>query len=247
MIDNEGIDPTRPTLWLIPARGGSKGIPGKNVKEFCGRPLVCRAVDQALACASAEDVIFVSTDDEEIASVARSCGDVVPFLRPAEFATDTSSSYDVILHALKEFGSRGIFFSRVVLLQPTSPLREVEDIEAALRLWNPEIDMVVSVCESGANPYYNLFETGEDGTLHISKGDGGNTRRQDAPKVWEYNGAVYVISVTALMLGPFSTFRKIIPSPMVADRSADLDTPLDWKIAELLYMESHPIDNRDND
>lgn len=246
MIERRCAGVKKPTLWLIPARGGSKGIPGKNVKRFCGRPLVCRAVDQALACAEPDDVVYVSTDDDDIAAAALTCGDVVPFRRPAELAADTSSSYDVILHAINEYKSRGMNFSRVVLLQPTSPLREVEDITAALRLWNPEIDMVVSVCESGANPYYNLFETGEDGTLHISKGDGRYTRRQDAPKVWEYNGAVYVISVSSLMKGSFSSFRKIIPSPMLSERSVDLDTPLDWKIAELLYRESHPIDNYSN-
>lgn len=244
-INNPGARES--TLWLIPARGGSKGIPGKNVRMFCGRPLVCRAVEQALACASSGDVVFVSTDDDNIAKAALTCGDVVPFRRPDNIATDTSSSYDVIMHAIGEFEARGETFNRVVLLQPTSPLREIEDITNALRLWSPNIDMVVSVCESSANPYYNLFEAGADGTLHVSKGDGNYTRRQDAPKVWEYNGAVYVMSVTALKKGPMSGFKKIIPSPMDSERSTDLDTPLDWKIAELLYRESHHIDNDSND
>lgn len=247
MIEGIAYGQPESTLWLIPARGGSKGIPGKNVRMFCGRPLVCRAVDQAIACASPGDVVFVSTDDDAIAEAALSCGDVVPFRRPDNLATDTSSSYDVIMHALREFEARGEKFKRVVLLQPTSPLREIEDIKGALRLWSPDIDMVVSVCESSANPYYNLFEAGDDGTLHVSKGGGGYTRRQDAPKVWEYNGAVYVMSVTSLKKGPMSAFSKIIPSTMDSERSADLDTPLDWKIAELLYRESHHIDNDSND
>ena len=225
------------TLWLIPARGGSKGIPGKNVKPFCGRPLVCRAVDQALECAGPDDVVFVSTDDTAIARAALSCGDVVPFMRPESLATDTASTYDVIMHALSEFGQRGHTFSRVVLLQPTSPLRDTEDIRNALGLWKPDIDMVVSVCEARTNPYYNAFETSPDGTLHISKGDGKYTRRQDAPKVWEYNGAVYVMSTDALHRSPMSAFRKIIPSPMDASRSVDLDTPLDWLVAETLFAQ----------
>ena len=224
------------TLWLIPARGGSKGIPRKNVKPFCGRPLVCRAADQALQCAGKDDVVFVSTDSEEIRKAASLCGDVAPFLRPDELATDTASSYDVIMHALHAWRERGHDFEKVVLLQPTSPLRTPEDIQNALSLWTPDTDMVVSVCEARANPYYNAFETGPDGSLHISKGDGGFTRRQDAPKVWEYNGAVYVMSVPSLEKGPMSTFRRVIPSPMPSARSVDLDTPVDWTIAEILFQ-----------
>lgn len=225
------------TLWLIPARGGSKGIPKKNVKPFCGRPLVCMAVDQALTLAEPDDVVFVSTDDDGIAEAAETCGHVVPFRRPDRLATDTASTYDVIIHALDEFECRGKRFERVVLLQPTSPLRSLDDIKAALNLWSPEIDMVVSVCEARTNPYYNAFETAPDGTLHISKGEGQYTRRQDAPKVWEYTGAVYVMTVAALRKGPMSSFKKIIPSPMDAARSVDLDTPTDWIIAESLFRD----------
>lgn len=228
------------TLWLIPARGGSKGIPRKNVKPFCGRPLVCRAVDQALECAGDDDFILVSTDSQEIKEAAESCGITVPFLRPALLATDTASSYDVIIHALDELDKQGKKFDKVVLLQPTSPLRTVDDIHNALALWSPEVDMVVSVCEAKTNPYYNGFETNSDGMLHISKGKGNFTRRQDAPKVWEYNGAVYVMTVDSLRKGPMASFKKIVPSVMSADRSVDLDTPTDWIIAETLY---HNINN----
>ena len=110
----------------------------------------------------------------------------------------------------------------------------VGDINNALDLWTPGIDMVVSVCEARTNPYYNGFETGDEGFLHVSKGDGHITRRQDAPKVWEYNGAVYVMTVESLKKGPMSLFKKILPSPMPAERSVDLDTPLDWVIAETI-------------
>ncbi len=226
------------TLWLIPARGGSKGIPGKNVKPFCGRPLVCRAAEQALVCAGAADSVLVSTDDDAIAQAALTSGEVVPFRRPESLATDTASTYDVIMHALDEFGRRGKQFSRVVLLQPTSPLRTIEDIKGAMAVWRKDIDMVVSVCEARVNPYYNAFETRDDGTLVISKGDGHYTRRQDAPKVWEYNGAVYVMSVQALRRGPMSSFKKIVPYVMPSSRSVDLDTPTDWIVAEALFKET---------
>lgn len=227
------------TLWLIPARGGSKGIPGKNIKPFCGCPLVCRAVKQALECASTDDYVFVSTDSREIKKVAEACGIEVPFLRPASLATDTASSYDVIMHALNELENKGNRFDRVVLLQPTSPLRTTTDITNALNIWNSGIDMVVTVCEAKTNPYYNGFETDADGMLHISKGDGNFTRRQDAPKVWEYNGAVYVMSVESLKRGSMASFKKIIPSVMPVDRSVDLDTPTDWIIAETLYSQQN--------
>ncbi len=222
------------TLWLIPARGSSKGIPHKNIRLFCGKPLVCRAAEQALECSCPGDEILVSTDSTEIKEAAESCGIKIPFLRPASLATDSASSYSVIMHALEAYESQGIVFSRVVLLQPTSPLRNVGDINNALDLWTPGIDMVVSVCEARTNPYYNGFETGDEGFLHVSKGDGHITRRQDAPKVWEYNGAVYVMTVESLKKGPMSLFKKILPSPMPAERSVDLDTPLDWVIAETI-------------
>lgn len=228
------------TLWLIPARGGSKGIPRKNVKPFCNRPLVCRAVDQALQCAAPGDTVFVSTDSEEIKVAAESCGIQIPFMRPEALASDTASSYNVILHSLREFAERGVHFERVALLQPTSPLRTEDDIKNALKLWSPDIDMVVSVCEAKTNPYYNGFETDSEGLLHISKGDGKFTRRQDAPKVWEYNGAVYVMTVSSLLDGPMSSFKRIVPAVMPSSRSVDLDTPTDWLIAETLFRQQNP-------
>lgn len=223
------------TLWFIPARGGSKGIPDKNIKPFCGKPLVVRAVKQALACAEDLDTIFVSTDSIKIKEAAESCGIKIPFLRPPHLSTDSSSTYSALIHALEEFKARNITFEKLVLLQPTSPLRTVSDIEGAMKLWNPGIDMVVSVCEAKANPYYNAFEADHEGFLRISKGDGKITRRQDAPHVWEYNGAVYVITVDSLFKGPFSTFKKIVPYPMSPSKSLDLDTPEDWTIAEILF------------
>ena len=122
-------------------------------------------------------------------------------MRPDILASDTASSYSVIMHALSEFEKRGLEFDRVVLLQPTSPLRRIDDIRKASALWSKDVDMVVSVCEAKTNPYYNAFETDSEGMLHISKGDGHFTRRQDAPKVWEYNGAVYVMTVSSLRKG----------------------------------------------
>lgn len=223
------------TLWLVPARGGSKGITNKNLKPFCGESLTGRAIRQALECAKDDDVVFVSTDSEDIRKEGEKYGIEIPFLRPDELASDRASTYSVILHTLQKFKLQGHEFDRVVLLQPTSPLRKVEDIKGALKLWKPEIDMVVSVCESRSNPYYNLFEETAEGFLKISKGEGNFTRRQDAPKVWEYNGAVYVITVGSLLDGPIGGFKKVVPHEMPSSRSIDLDTPRDWEIAERIY------------
>lgn len=222
------------TLYLITARGGSKGIPGKNIKPFMGKPLVCHSIDHARAAGAADCDIMLSTDSPDIRKVAEDYGLAVPYKRPVSLGSDTTSSYDVILDAVQWQHARGRFYDLVVLLQPTSPLRTAEDIENAMRLWRPGIDMVVSVREARSNPYYGTFEADARGMLHISKGDGRYTRRQDAPKVWEYNGAVYVISIPSLLRQRMSDFRYIVPSEMPACRSVDLDTPLDWEIAERL-------------
>lgn len=221
------------TLYVIPARGGSKGIPHKNIKPLAGKPLIGYSIDVARQLA-ADDDICLTTDDPEIAATAESMGLNVPFLRPASLATDTCGTYEVLIHALDFYRDRGIDYDTLVLLQPTSPMRTADDVRAALALYSPDIDMVVTVKEAASNPYYNCYETDNDGFLHISKGDGGYTRRQDAPKVWEYNGAVYVINVESLRRMPLSAFTRRRMSVMPAERSVDLDTPVDWLIAEKL-------------
>lgn len=230
---------THKTLWLIPARGGSKGIPDKNLKPFCGESLVSRAVKQAILCAQPEDTIFVSTDSEKIKIEAERNNINIPFLRPKELASDKASTYSVILHVVEELKKHGKEFEKVVLLQPTSPFRIPDDIRGAMKLWSEDIDMVVSVTESKSNPYFNLFEINGKGFLEHSKGNGEFTRRQDTPKVLEYNGAVYVMTTESLLKSPMSQFQKIVPFEMPSSRSIDLDTPKDWEIAEIIYRELH--------
>ncbi len=225
------------TLYVIPARGGSKGIPHKNIKPLAGKPLIGYSIDVARQLA-ADDDICLTTDDPDIAATAESMGLNVPFLRPASLATDTCGTYEVLIHALDFYRDRGIDYDTLVLLQPTSPMRTADDVRAAVALYSPDIDMVVTVKEAASNPYYNCYETDNDGFLHISKGDGGYTRRQDAPKVWEYNGAVYVINVESLRRMPLSAFTRRRMSIMPAERSVDLDTPVDWLIAEKLIENS---------
>lgn len=222
------------SLYIIPARGGSKGIPGKNIKALQGKPLICYSIDVARMLGD-DDHIILSTDDPKIADVARGYGLPVDYMRPAELATDTAGSREVILDAMAWADSRGIAYDRVVLLQPTSPLRTVEDVMECESLYTPELDMVVSVTPARCNPYYNCFETDpQTGLLHISKGDGRLTRRQDAPQAWEYNGAVYVINPESIRKMALGGFTKRVPFEMPAERSLDLDTPLDWTVMELM-------------
>ena len=224
------------TLYVIPARGGSKGIPHKNIRPLAGKPLIGYSVDVARQLADDAD-ICVTTDDPAIAAVVEAMGLKVPFLRPAELATDKSGTYEVLLHALDFYEQRGIHYDCLVLLQPTSPLRTADDVRRAMALYSDDIDMVVTVKGAASNPYYNCYETDADGYLTISKGDGSFTRRQDAPKVWEYNGAVYVINTASLRRCPLGQFRRRRMSEMDAARSVDLDTELDWLVAEKM-MES---------
>jgi N-acylneuraminate cytidylyltransferase len=225
-------------LYIIPARGGSKGIPRKNIKLLCGKPLIGYSIDVALALANDKQHIIVSTDDEEIAAVAEKCGVPVPYRRPAAFATDKSGSREVMLDAMRWADEQHISYDCIVLLQPTSPLRTVADVENALQLYNHDVDMVVSVAEALSNPYYTCYETTPEGFLHISKGDGLYTRRQDCPKVWEYNGAVYVINPASLRRMALGEFKRRIPSVMDRSRSLDLDTLTDWMIAETILGQS---------
>lgn len=218
-------------LYLITARGGSKGIPGKNIKPLAGKPLLLYTIECARKLAG-DSAICLSTDSSEIIKVAQSVNLHVPFVRPAELATDTAGSDEVIRHALEYYKSREMHFDVVVLLQPTSPFRKPGHIREALQLFTPGIDMVVSVKEASANPYYTLFEE-EEGFLVKSK-QGSFKRRQDCPKVFELNGAVYVINVKSLEKYRLPEFKKVRKYVMDEFSSVDIDTALDWEFCEFL-------------
>lgn len=222
-------------LVVIPARGGSKGIPRKNLKLLGNKPLIAYTIEVAQELFE-NSQICVSTDDEEIAAFARTYGNIVPFMRPVDLSTDEASSQDVILHALDFYREKE--YKAVILLQPTSPFRKKEHIEACFELLDPStVDMVTTVSESHANPYFNLMEENSEGFLTRSK-PSDYTRRQDCPSVYALNGAVYVIntqSVRTKLIARFDKVRKVVMSSL---ESIDLDTPLDWKIATLILEES---------
>lgn len=219
------------TLFLIPARGGSKGIPHKNIKELNGKPLIHYSIDVARKLT--EDMhICVSTDDLEIISVVEKAGLAVPFVRPKELASDTATSNDVICHALRYYQKQGIEYDRVVLLQPTSPLRTAQQVEEAMKLYSSDLDMVVSVKKSLSSVV--LFRENEDGYLEHVFDISDGIRRQEAHMMYEYNGAVYVINSSSVLSKGMNHFSRIRKYIMPELNSVDIDDELDWGYCEFL-------------
>jgi CMP-N,N'-diacetyllegionaminic acid synthase len=225
-------------LALIPARGGSKGLPGKNVRTFCGKPLIAWSVEQAAACPFVDSVV-VSTDSETIASIAVAAGARAPFLRPAQFASDTATSVDVILHALDFLRDQGEEYDILVLIEPTSPLREVSDIVGALQALREDagVTSVVSVVQAeAAHPAY-LF--GVDGTfLRPMLGvDPNGLRRQDLSGAYYYlEGSVYVSAVDALRENRGFCHKATAPWVVSRYKAVEIDELCDFIMAEALMM-----------
>lgn len=220
-------------LVVIPARGGSKGLPGKNIKLLNEKPLIQYTIEAARELFD-DSCIYVSTDDEKIRKTVEGLGIKVPFLRPDELATDTANSRDVLLHAIDFFKNKNGFEPEcLILLQPTSPFRNALHIKEALKTYTSDLDMVVSVKETESNPYYVLFEENVDGFLKKSK-EGDFTRRQDCPKVWEYNGAIYIINTSSLREKKMGEFDKILKYEMDSIESTDIDNELDWATAKVI-------------
>lgn len=221
---------------LICARGGSKGLPGKNIRPLAGRPLLARAVDQARAVKRIGRVI-VSTDSTEIATVAREAGAEVPFLRPAELARDNSPEWSVWRHALdclQEFD--GAYPDALIVLPATAPLRIAEDLERCLDEYEKgEVDVVVTVTDAHRSPYFNMVKTNADGTVGlVIPPEDSVFRRQDVPVVYDMTTVAYVARPEFVMTknGLFEGRVRSVHIP--AERALDIDTPLDFRIAECL-------------
>jgi CMP-N,N'-diacetyllegionaminic acid synthase len=221
-------------LFVVPARGGSKGIPKKNIKKLSGKPLLHYSLEFSRLFVDDKD-ICLTTDSLEIIDCGKEINYVAPFLRPSELATDSIGSFDVLKHAINYYDAKGVFYDIVVLLQPTSPFREKRHLEEALNSFSPQLDMVVSVSESGSNPYFNIYEEDEKGNLKLSKEGVDILRRQDAPKVYEFNGSIYIINVNSIRLkSSFKDFKNIKKYLMTRRYSVDIDSMLDWQWAEFL-------------
>lgn len=218
-------------LIVIPARGGSKGVPKKNIKILGNKPLIQWTIDEAKELFS-DDIICVSTDDDDIKIIVEQNGLNVPFLRPEYLATDTAGTYEVLLHAVNFYEKKGYYPDTLILLQPTSPFRTSNQIKEAIDCYKKSIDieMVVSVKETRSNPYYVLREENNEGFLIKSK-ESNITRRQDLPKVWELNGAIYVIDIKSLKERNLNQFSKVKKYEMDELSSHDIDTMFDWDVA----------------
>lgn len=221
---------------LICARGGSKGLPGKNIRPLAGQPLIAWAIDQARAVERIRRVI-VSTDSEEIAAVARGAGAEVPFLRPAELAQDNSPEWLVWRHALNYLKETdGTHPDALIVVPATAPLRAVADLERCLDEYvKGGVDMVITVTDAHRSPYFNMVKVHVDGTVGLVMPPGGSIiRRQDAPVVYDMTTVAYVARPEFVMTrnGTFEGRVRHVHIP--AERALDIDTPLDFRIAECL-------------
>lgn len=221
------------TFALIPARGGSKGIPRKNIKLIAGKPLIVWTIEAALR-SSLVSAVVVSTDDTEIAEVARQAGAQVPFMRPAELAQDQTPGLDPVLHALDQLPQ----YDSVLLLQPTSPLRITDDIDGCLNFaTKKKAPSVVSVAAADVHPYW-MYRLHADQTMARFMDVAPVARRQDLPAFYSLNGAMYFADANWLRESGSLVGAETLAYVMSKEHSVDLDTPLDWKFAELLLKES---------
>lgn len=224
-------------LAVVPARGGSKRLPRKNIMLLGGRPLISWTIDAALESDVCTDVL-VSTDDNEIAAVARSAGALVPWLRPAELATDTASSASVIAHALDWYEQEHGEVDAVLLLQPTSPFRSIEAIRGAVCAYVNQTGVtrhpVVSVSPAASHPVWTF--AWHDGEFSPSLGwEPLTLRSQDLPPAYALNGALYVIPAVDARATLPVVRPGIVPFVMTdARESLDIDTPDDWALASYL-------------
>lgn len=221
-------------LCLIPARKGSKGVPGKNIAPVAGLPLIAHTIRAARTVAEQVPgfTVFVSTDSSEIRRIAEAEGVDVPFLRPDEISGDKAPSIQYVLHALEAFERRGQGFEFVMILQPTSPLRPVEVILEAVRLMerSPDCDsLITAYAELGINPEI-LYRKSPDGrAVPLSDGHGSGGRRQDAPSVYVRNGAIYAVRTKFLRAHGQLIGASPILLEMDASVSVNIDTPADME------------------
>ncbi|MFH1075681.1 MAG: acylneuraminate cytidylyltransferase family protein [Pseudomonadota bacterium] len=235
MIDNHKI------LCLICARGGSKGIPRKNIRLLGDKPLIAWSIEAALNC-DFIDRIVVSTDDIAIADISRQHRAETPFIRPPELAQDDSPEWLVWQHAIKELETTEGFRSEyLVSLPPTSPFRSKEDIAKGIQaIHQVNADIIISVKEAGRNPYFNMVEIDDTGLARLCKtADKKVTRRQSAPKVYDMTTVAYATRTDFVLKagGIFEGKVGVIIIPEV--RALDIDTELDWKFAEFLLSEGY--------
>jgi CMP-N-acetylneuraminic acid synthetase len=227
-------------LAVIPARGGSKGVVRKNIRPICGRPMIAYTIETALSARHLLHRVIVSTDDSEIAAIAREYGADVPFMRPAELAGDKVPTLPVLQHAVASIEVQDdIKLDWVLLLQPTAPLRALEDIEASLKLaCGNNCDSVISVVQVFAEHPILMKRIEEDQLLPYCIEEKEGTRRQDyQPPAYMRNGAIYLTRRDVIMAEHSIWGRVIRPYVMPPERSVSIDSELELKLIELIMQE----------
>jgi CMP-N,N'-diacetyllegionaminic acid synthase len=229
-------------LGLIPARGGSKGISRKNVRDLAGKPLMQWTAEAALAARSITSLVL-STDDDEIAAVGRRCGLRTPFVRPSELAADDTPTLRVVQHAIRTLEQSGESFDAICLLQPTNPFRTAADIDACVELFiSSGADAVLSVLPVPLdyNPHWVYFREA-DGSLHLSTGESQPIpRRQLLPPAFHREGSVYVTRRDIIMETNSLYGDRVVGYEVARHPTINLDTPSDWLRAEELMRERAP-------
>lgn len=221
-------------LAVIPARGGSKGVPGKNIKNLMGKPLIAYTIEAAIESGIFKKVI-VSTDSKEIAEIAALYGAETPFMRPADLSGDGVSSDDVILHALSYYEDYEIEYDAVCKLQPTSPMRDAGHLRESYQLFcEEEVDFLVSVCECEHSPLW-AGTIGEDLRLdHFIPEEVKRACRQELPVYYRLNGAIYIGKKAAFCQNKSFLGKKSMAYIMSQEDSVDIDSYLDFQLAEIM-------------
>jgi N-acylneuraminate cytidylyltransferase len=228
------------TLILIPARFGSKGVLRKNIKILGDQPLISYTIEFAIKIKAENDLICITSNDNDVIQITQQYNEILTLCRPEELASDTAGMNDVLIHGLLHFEKQGIFFDKLLLLQPTTPFRDKSDYLIMASLFDKSTDMIVSVSESKANPYFNLFEEDSSGFLKKSK-TGNFERRQDCPKTYEYIGYMYLIRTDKLKKHGLHGVKNIKKYEMPFSKSIDIDTELDWLIAENILKNKYDL------
>ena len=222
---------------FIFARGGSKGLPGKNIRPLAGKPLINYSIETAKQCPSIDEV-FVSTDDIDIAEISRQAGAVI-IERPAELASDTSPEWLSWRHGIEWVESHYGKFQYFVSLPATSPLRNVSDVEGAIaKLESSLADICISVTPASRSPYFNMVKVLDDETCElVIKPEGAVTRRQDAPDVFDITTVVYITTPIFIQNNDSLFSGKVTSVVVPKDRAVDIDDIYDFKLAEAIVSE----------
>ena len=224
-------------IILICARGGSKGVPKKNIRKLAGKPLLAWSIEISKMVTSASETI-VSTDSEEIANIAKEYGAEVPFIRPTHLSQDDSSEWLVWQHAMDYINTKYVDIDGLIVIPPTAPLRNIKDIENCIDEFEKgNVDVVITVTDAHRNPYFNMIKIDSNGYSSLVNSQENNIiRRQDSPKIYDVTTVAYIISPKFIQQGKGVLSGRVRSVYVPPERAIDIDTMLDFQIAECLML-----------